>query len=89
MQGVYFLLVFTEVKDRIWALRKTFFDWLNMIQAIRNAGLFLRKFISSPKKIGAIAPSSPALARQIVNLANVKGAKTVLELVAEENTGCS
>lgn len=51
-----------------------------MIQTIRNSGLFLRKFFASPKKIGAIAPSSQALARQIVNLANVKDARTVLEL---------
>lgn len=51
-----------------------------MISAIQNTVLFFGKFITSPKTIGAIAPSSPALARLIVDLAGVKNARTVLEL---------
>lgn len=51
-----------------------------MTDSIQNAVLFFRKFIASPKTIGAIAPSSPALAREIVRLANVETAQTVLEL---------
>lgn len=51
-----------------------------MINAIQNKFLFFSKFIASPRTIGAIAPSGPELARQIVHLADVKSAKTVLEL---------
>lgn len=51
-----------------------------MINAIQNTFLFLGKFIASPRTIGAIAPSGPALARQIVRLAEVPTAQTVLEL---------
>lgn len=51
-----------------------------MISAIQNTLLFFGRFISSPKTIGAIAPSGAALARVIVDLAEVKNAHTVLEL---------
>ena len=51
-----------------------------MASAIQNAFLFLGKFIASPRTIGAIAPSGAALARQMVRLAEVESARTVLEL---------
>ena len=51
-----------------------------MINTIRNTALFFGKFVSSPKSIGAIAPSSSALARRIVEVAGVKEASVVLEL---------
>lgn len=51
-----------------------------MSSSIQNAFLFLGRFIASPRTIGAIAPSGAALARQMVRLAEVESAKTVLEL---------
>jgi phospholipid N-methyltransferase len=51
-----------------------------MSNSIQNTFLFLSKFVTSPRTIGAIAPSGAALARQMVRLAEVESAKTVLEL---------
>ncbi len=51
-----------------------------MLHVIRNSALFFGKFISSPKSIGAIAPSSAALARRMVEAGGVKNASFVLEL---------
>lgn len=51
-----------------------------MTNSIQNTVLFFGKFIASPRSIGAIAPSGPKLAQEIVRLADVGSAKTVLEL---------
>lgn len=51
-----------------------------MINMVRNSALFFSKFVSAPKRIGAIAPSSAALARRIVEAGGVKNASVVLEL---------
>jgi phospholipid N-methyltransferase len=51
-----------------------------MTSAIQNTVLFLGKFIASPRTIGAIAPSGPKLAQEIVRLAGAESARTVLEL---------
>lgn len=41
--------------------------------------LFLREFVRSPGRTGAIAPSSPLLAAEIVRQAGVKKAQTIVE----------
>jgi len=41
---------------------------------------FVREFLRSPGSVGAIWPSSPALARTIVHAANVADARYVLEI---------
>jgi phospholipid N-methyltransferase len=51
-----------------------------MSSTLQNAFIFLGKFFTSPRTIGAIAPSGTALARQMVRLAEVESARTVLEL---------
>ncbi|NLK40667.1 MAG: methyltransferase domain-containing protein [Planctomycetes bacterium] len=50
------------------------------MERLQNSLLFLGKFITSPTTIGAIAPSSAALAKQMVQLGNIETARTVLEL---------
>lgn len=51
-----------------------------MTSAIQNKVLFFGKFIASPRTIGAIAPSGPQLAKEIVRRSNVDSAQVVLEL---------
>lgn len=41
--------------------------------------LFLREFVRSPGRTGAVAPSSPHLAAEIVRQAGVRKAKTIVE----------
>lgn len=41
---------------------------------------FLKYFFKSVKYTGAVSPSSPFLAREIVNRAEIEGAKTIIEL---------
>jgi len=41
---------------------------------------FMRTFIAHPRVVGAIAPSSAALAREIVRQARVASARTIVEL---------
>ena len=41
---------------------------------------FLRTFVAHPRTVGAVAPSSVALAREIVRQARVAHAKTIVEL---------
>lgn len=48
-------------------------------QGSRAKRLFLREFFRSPQKIGAIAPSSDGLAREIVCLANVAESSVIVE----------
>lgn len=45
----------------------------------KTNGLFLREFLRAPHKIGAIAPSSQALAGQIVQLANASESSVIVE----------
>lgn len=40
---------------------------------------FLREFLRSPATVGAVAPSSPALAREMVVQADVASARTIVE----------
>lgn len=42
--------------------------------------IFLKQLISSAKHTGAIAPSSPFLAKKMIAVANVKSAQTIVEL---------
>lgn len=46
---------------------------------LQTSGLFLREFFRSPRKIGAIAPSSRVLAAEIVRLANVAQSEVIVE----------
>jgi phosphatidylethanolamine/phosphatidyl-N-methylethanolamine N-methyltransferase len=48
-------------------------------QAPENKILFLREFFRTPHKIGAIAPSGTALARQIVRIARVADSSVIVE----------
>src|SRR5437763_16217118 len=41
---------------------------------------FLRTFVAQPRTVGAVAPSSAALAREIVRQAHVADARTIVEL---------
>jgi phospholipid N-methyltransferase len=41
--------------------------------------LFLREFVRSPGRTGAVAPSSPLLAEEIVRQAGVRNAQTIVE----------
>lgn len=50
------------------------------MQWLRENTLFLTKFIQSPTKVGAIAPSSDELAEQIVRVGQVEKARCVVEL---------
>lgn len=42
--------------------------------------IFFKQFLKSAKHTGAIAPSTPFLAKKMVSLAKVKSAKTIVEL---------
>jgi phospholipid N-methyltransferase len=46
---------------------------------MKNTLLFLREFARSPGRTGAIAPSSPWLAAEIVRQAGVRNAQTIVE----------
>lgn len=48
-------------------------------QATQNKILFLREFFRAPHKIGAVAPSSTALAREIVRAAGVAQSSVIVE----------
>ncbi|MCI0498974.1 MAG: methyltransferase domain-containing protein [Planctomycetales bacterium] len=50
-----------------------------MIRAVQRQVVFVGKFLRSPRQIGAITPSSPFLAREIVHLAQVRQSKTIVE----------
>lgn len=50
-----------------------------MLSTVQRQVVFIRKFFQSPRRIGAIAPSSAALASEIVAQANVHQSKAVLE----------
>jgi phosphatidylethanolamine/phosphatidyl-N-methylethanolamine N-methyltransferase len=41
---------------------------------------FLRRFVAAPRTVGAVAPSSAALATEIVRQARVASARTIVEL---------
>jgi phosphatidylethanolamine/phosphatidyl-N-methylethanolamine N-methyltransferase len=51
-----------------------------MLNTMQRQVVFIRKFFQSPRRIGAIAPSSSALAQEIVRQANVCQASAILEL---------
>lgn len=40
---------------------------------------FLKQYLRNPRSIGAIAPSSPALARAMVDAANLAAARVIVE----------
>ena len=46
----------------------------------RNGAVFLRGFLMRPHEVGSIVPSSPFLERRLVQLADVAGAKRLVEL---------
>jgi len=46
---------------------------------LQTSRLFLREFLRNPTRIGAIAPSSRVLAREIVRLANVAESQVIVE----------
>lgn len=48
--------------------------------ASRNGAVFLRGFLMRPHEVGSIVPSSPFLERRLVQLADVAGAKRLVEL---------
>lgn len=48
--------------------------------ALRDHARFLARFLRSPRTVGAIAPSSPALAREMVRGLDPDAAETVVEL---------
>ncbi len=50
-----------------------------MIYTIQRQLVFVGKFFRFPRQIGAIAPSSPLLAKEIVRLANVAQSQTIVE----------
>lgn len=50
------------------------------MERLRENALFLTKFLRNPTKVGAIVPSSDVLAERIVCVANVKNARSVVEL---------
>jgi len=50
-----------------------------MIHAIQRQVVFVGKFIRFPRQIGAITPSSPFLAKEIVRLAQVHQSKIIVE----------
>jgi phospholipid N-methyltransferase len=50
-----------------------------MLSTVQRQVVFIRKFFQSPRRIGAIAPNSVALAAEIVNQANVCQSTAVLE----------
>lgn len=51
-----------------------------MLDAVQRQVVFVGKFLRSPRRIGAILPSSSALAEEIVKQARVQKADAVLEL---------
>ena len=52
----------------------------NYSQSLKEIFLFLRQYLSSPRKIGSIYPSSPALGRAMVSFLENKKESTVIEL---------
>ena len=50
-----------------------------MIHTVQSQIVFIRKFFLFPRQIGAIVPSSAALAKEIIQLANVRQSKTIVE----------
>lgn len=46
----------------------------------RNGVVFLRGFLMRPQEVGSIIPSSPFLERRLVQLADVRAARRVVEL---------
>lgn len=50
-----------------------------MLSAVQRQVIFIRKFLQSPRRIGAIAPSGSALAEEIVHQANVQRSSAILE----------
>lgn len=48
--------------------------------ASRNGAVFLRGFLMRPHEVGSIVPSSPFLERRLVQLADVAGARRLVEL---------
>lgn len=48
--------------------------------ASRNGVVFLRGFLMRPQEVGSVIPSSPFLERRLVQLADVAGAKRLVEL---------
>ncbi|MCE5187046.1 MAG: hypothetical protein LLF76_13065 [Planctomycetaceae bacterium] len=50
-----------------------------MLNTVQRQVVFIRKFFQSPRRIGAIAPSSSALAQEMVARARVRNAAAILE----------
>lgn len=50
-----------------------------MIRTVQSQLIFIGKFFRFPRQIGAILPSSPALARRIVHLAGASNSNTIVE----------